>query len=235
MFDDYSIAGASQRHGIDENYYKVNDDDISPTSSRTTTPSPEDMSITQSSPAIDSVTELSHRLNQHTLGEQEHQSTPFEPLLLSSTSSDIEPPISSLRTRRCRSSSLLIWQQRQAMTRRQCTLSHLSHISALVEELSHNVNNPDYDAPHPSSTYRSPVSPTSNPSSFASFDSTPSSSGSEDCGSEASCASSRIIASKVGKEWRRGVLREEAMERKKKLVMKKIRMRKSLVSLRTGE
>ncbi|KAL8768054.1 MAG: hypothetical protein Q9209_005597 [Squamulea sp. 1 TL-2023] len=235
MFDDYSIAGASQPHRTDKNYSMMMDDDISPTSSRTTTPSPEDMSIPQSPPAMDSLTELSYRLKQHTLGEREHQSTHLEPLLLSPASLDVEPPTSSARTRRRRSSSLLIWQQRQALTRRQCTLSHLSHISALVEELSQNVNKPDYDATHPSSTYRSPVSPTSNPSSFASFNSTPSSSGSEDCGSGTSCAPSKIMASKVGKEWRRGASCREATERKKKLVMKKIRMRRSLVRLRMGE
>lgn len=236
MFEDYSIAGASQPHG----YYAVMDDDISPTSSRTTTPTPEEANIYQPSSSMDSVAELSYRLEQHTLGAREQRPNVFEySSPLSPPSLEIEPPTtsSSLRTRRRRSSSLLIWQQRQAMTRRQCTTpAHLAHISALVEDVSPDVNNPYYDASHPSSTYhQSPVSPTSNPTSFACFDSTPSSSGSEDCGSEtSSCSSGRVLASKIGKEWRRGGS-SEAMERKQKWVLKKIKMRRSLLRMRAGE
>lgn len=235
MFDGYSIAAASQSHG----YYAVMDDDISPTSSRTTTPTPEEATVYHSSSSMDSVAELSYRLEQHTLGARGQRLNILEsPSPLLPPSLEFEPPISSsLRTQRRRSSTLRIWQQRQAMTRRQCiTPAHLSHIPALVEDVSPYVNNPYYDASHPSSTYhRSPGSPTSNPCSSTSFDPTPSSSGSEDCGSEtSSCTSSRILASRVGKEWRRGGS-SEAMERKQKLVLKKIRMRRSLMRIRAEE
>lgn len=187
----------------------------------------------QSPSTMDSVAELSSRLQQHTLEAHRHHLATREAPAFSPPVSDSEPPTSTLRTRRRRSSSLLICQQRQAMTRRQCTPAHLSHIAALVEEMSQHSNGPDFDAAHPSSTYRAPVSPTSNPCSFTSLDSTPSSSGSEDCGSENACISSRIFASKVGKGWRKESP-THALGREQKLVLKKIRMRKSLGRLKTA-
>ncbi|KAL8676252.1 MAG: hypothetical protein Q9186_007213 [Xanthomendoza sp. 1 TL-2023] len=238
---------------MDENYYLM-DDNISPTSSRTSTPILEETNMHQSPLSMDSVTELSYRLEQHTLEarrQQQQASTSFEPPPTLSPPSwdEIDPPptSSSLRTRRRRSSSLLVWQQRQTMTRRQCTTAHLSHISALVEEMSHNDdtnnNNPYFDLAHPSSGGdRSPISPTSNPGlSFTNFYSTPSSSssGSEDCSPENSdwAPSSRIqlASNKVGKEWRRGAATMNGLGREhQKLVWKKIRMRKSLGRLKTG-
>lgn len=229
MFEDYSIAGASQSH----DFYAVMDEDISPTSSCTTTPTPEEARGRQSSSSMDSVADLSNRLEQHTLGARQQRLDALEPPALSPLFLEMEPQISSsLGRRRRRSSSLLIRQQRQALTRRQCIPAHPSHIAALVEDVSKDINNPYHEAPHPSSTYHpTPVSPTSNPSSFASFDSTPCSSGSEDCGSESSsCMSSRMLASK---EWRRAGS-SEATERKQKLVLKKIRMRRSLMRMEAG-
>ncbi|KAL9626410.1 MAG: hypothetical protein Q9204_007327 [Flavoplaca sp. TL-2023a] len=231
MFDDYSIASASQPHRVDGGYDAGMDDDISPTSSPTTTPFPEEANTyPPSSSTMDSVMDLSYRLEQHTLEAHTQRMNALVAPDLSPLSLDIEPPaLSSLRTRRPRSSSLLILQQRQATTRRQrITPAHLSHISALVQETSR-------DTSHPSSICRTPVSPTSSPSSLASFDSTPSSSGSEDCGSETSPRiPSRILAGKVTKEWRRSTS-SDALERKQKLVLRKIRMRRSLTRMRREE
>ncbi|KAL9034547.1 MAG: hypothetical protein Q9180_005343 [Flavoplaca navasiana] len=231
MFDDYSITSASQPHQVDGGYYAALDDDISPTSSPTMTPFPEEANTSPPlSSSMDSVMDLSYRLEQHTLEAHRQRMNALVAPDLSPLSLDIEPPaLSSLRTRRPHSASLAVLQQRQATTRRQCiTPARLSHISALVEETSH-------DTSHPSSICRTPVSPTSSPSSFTSFDSTPSSSGSEDCGSEMSPRiPSRILASKVTKEWRRSTS-SEALERKQKLVMRKIRMRRSLMRMRREE
>ena len=231
MFDDYSIANASQPHPVDGGYSAVMDDDISPTSSPTTTPFPEEANTyPPSSSSMDSVMDLSYRLEQHTLEAHRQRMNALVAPDLSPLSLEIEPPaLSSLRTRLPPSSSLVVLQQRQATMRRQrITPAHLSHISALVQETSH-------DTSHPSSICRTPVSPTSSPSSFASCDSTPSSSGSEDCGSETSPRiPSRILASKVTKEWRRSTS-SEALERKQKLVLRKIRMRRSLVRMRREE
>ncbi|KAI4277943.1 MAG: hypothetical protein LQ337_001373 [Flavoplaca oasis] len=231
MFDGYSIASASQPHRVDGSYYAVMDDDISPTSSPTTTPFPEEANISPpSSSSMDSVMDLSYRLEQHTLEAHRQRMNALVAPDLSPSSLDIEPPIlSSLHTRPRRSSSLLVLQQQQATTRRQCiTPARQSHISALVEETSH-------DTSHPSSICRTPVSPTPSPSSFTSPDSTPSSSGSEDCGSETSPRiPSRILASKVTKEWRRSTS-SESLEMKQKLVLRNIRMRRSLMRMRREE
>ncbi|KAI4251837.1 MAG: hypothetical protein LQ352_004628 [Teloschistes flavicans] len=217
------------------------EDSVSPTSSRASTPAPEALLAYELEPDMDMVTELSDRFEHHTLAsclpETDDALTPCSSL-------HIEPPSKRLaRSSRSRSSSLLVWQQRQALTRRQCTQAHLSQISALVKELSpKNANGPCYSSTyHPSSsTCSTPLSPTSNPSSpGAAFDSSnPSSSGSEDCceieidtfGS----ASARPHMTKVGKaQWRRATS-VEALERKQKLVLKKVRMRKSLVRLKAN-
>ncbi|KAL8817916.1 MAG: hypothetical protein Q9223_003339 [Gallowayella weberi] len=206
------------------------DDDISPTSSRTTTPAPEETNMHQPPFSIDPVTELSYRLEQHTLqARRQQQLTPFEPPTLSPPSSETEPP-SSLHARCRHSPSLLVRQQRQAITRRQYTTTHhLSHISALVEDMSHDNANPSSSCEDD----RSPISPTSStPASlfFQNFDSTPSSSGSEDCcpDPDGDCApSNRILAGKIEKEWRRGAVATHSLAREQKLVLRKIRMRKS--------
>ncbi|KAL8719297.1 MAG: hypothetical protein Q9225_003680 [Loekoesia sp. 1 TL-2023] len=227
MFDDYSIAGASQPHDL-----CIMDDDISPTSSRATTPAPDETTMHELHFMTDTVTELSNRFQQQRLGSCTQQLIEIDPATLSPPALDIEPPTLSLRASRRRSSSLAVWQQQQSMARRQCTPAHLSQISRLVEELSENVN-PCYNATHPSSRCGNIVSPTSNPSSFNSFESTPSSSGSEDCGLDNDCLSRRVLANKVSKQSRRGAT-VDALERKQKLVLKKVRMRKSQVKLRTA-
>ncbi|KAL8808226.1 MAG: hypothetical protein Q9182_000290 [Xanthomendoza sp. 2 TL-2023] len=241
MFDNYSIAVASQAHALDEKFYIMDDDDddISPTSSRTTTPAPEETNMLQSPFSIDPVAELSYRLQQHTLQarsrqqqqqQQQQQLTPFEPPTLSPSSSEPNPPpTSSLGTRRRKHTpSLLIWQQRQAMTRRQCTPAHLSHISALVQQMSHDPQNPYFDLAAPrSSSSSGGLSPTSTSTLASSLDSTPSSSGSEDCCPDnGEWAPSRILAGKIEKEWRRGAAGMGGLNRGQKLVLRKIRMRK---------
>ena len=214
----------------------IMDDDISPTSSRTTTPAPDEEKIPKLQLNMDTVTELSDRFRHHRLESCTEPFIEIDPAALSPPIYDIEPPTLPLRASRRRSSSLLVWQQRQSMTRRQCTPAHLSQISKLVDELSQDIN-PCYNATHPSSDHRGPVSPTSNPSSFDSSESTPSSSGSEDCGLDNESLSRRVLANKmssrVNKESRRGAT-VDVLERKQKLVLKKVRMRKSLVRLRTA-
>ncbi|KAL8904782.1 MAG: hypothetical protein Q9207_003046 [Kuettlingeria erythrocarpa] len=230
MFDDYTIAAASVPHDQYETDFM--DENISPTSSRSTTPAPEDMSVYHSPPHLDMVTELSHRFKQQSLGSRRQRFPPMHPAALLPPTLDIEPPSLPLRSSRRRSSSaLLVWQQRQTMTRQQCTPAHLLQISKLVEELSQDIN-PSCNATHPSSSsgYRAPLSPTSNPSSCSSFESTPTSSGSEDSGFHGVRTSSRRLANRVNKEARRRE-RIEGLERKQKLVLKKIRLRKSLVSV----
>lgn len=210
------------------------DDDISPTSSRTTTPAPEEMNLYDLPPNLDIVTELSNRFQQQSLSARKQQLRPMDPAVLLPPTLDIESPSLPLRSSRRRSSSLLVSQQRQSMARRQCTPAHLSHISKLVEELAQDVN-PCYNATHPSSSvYRAPLSPTSNPSSFNSFESTPTSSGSEDCGLDIDGLSRSGHVDRVDKESRRRRTTIEGLERKQKLVLKKVRLRKSLVRLRTA-
>ncbi|KAL9600808.1 MAG: hypothetical protein Q9219_002946 [cf. Caloplaca sp. 3 TL-2023] len=227
MFDGYSIIGASHPHDL-----CFRDEDISPTSSRATTPASEEFDMAPSPLDMDTVAELSDRFRQHRLGSCSQQMIDVDNPTSLRSAVDIAPPKLPFRTSRRRSSSLLIWQQRQNMTRRQCKPAHLLQISRLVEELSQDTK-PCYNATHPSSDHRSPVSPTSNPSSpFSDFESTPSSSGSEDCGLEIDCAVKGALGNKVSKEARRGG-GGDALERKQKLVLKKVRMRKSLVRLRT--
>ncbi|KAL8939981.1 MAG: hypothetical protein Q9216_003058 [Gyalolechia sp. 2 TL-2023] len=207
------------------------DEDISPTSSRATTPVEDKMNVTELQLNMDALTELSNRFQQHRLDPYAHE---IDASTLSPPTLDIEPPTLPLRaSRRRRSSSLLIWQQRQNMSRRQCTPTHVSQIAKLVDQLSHDVN-PGYNATHPSSHCRSPVSPTSSPSSFHSLDSTPSSSGSEDSGCGHDSLSRRLVANKISKESRRGAAVDALEKRQPKLVLKKVRMRKSLVRLRTA-
>ncbi|KAL9007022.1 MAG: hypothetical protein Q9188_000226 [Gyalolechia gomerana] len=207
------------------------DEDISPTASRATTPSPDELNMTERQWNMDTITELSNRFQQHRLGSYAHE---IDPAALSPLALDIEPPTLPLRASRRRSSSLPIRQQRRNMSRRQCTPTHLSQISRLVEELSQDVN-PCYNATHPSSQYRSSVSPTSNPPSFNSLESTSSSSsGSEDSGCDHDSLSRRLVANKVSKESRRGATVDASERRQQKLVPKKVRIRKSLVRLRTA-
>ncbi|KAI4131907.1 MAG: hypothetical protein LQ338_000989 [Usnochroma carphineum] len=231
MFDHYSIAGASLPHDPFET--DDMDDNISPTSSRTTTPTPDETDMYDIQQTTDTVAELSNRFKQQSLRDRRqrlppmHPSTPLPPAL------NIEPPTLPLRSSRRRSSSLLVWQQRQSMTRRQCTPAQLSQISKLVEELSQDVN-PCYNTTHPSSSdTQAPLSPTSNPSSFGSLESTPTSSGSEDCGPEITGSSRRMDVGRIDKESRKRST-AEVLDRKQKLVLKKVRMRKSLNRLRTA-
>ncbi|KAI4188675.1 MAG: hypothetical protein L6R41_001996 [Letrouitia leprolyta] len=204
------------------------DEDISPTCSRATTPVSDEMDKAQLPLSTDTIVELSNRFQQHRLD-------PYAPETDGSTLSppalDIEPPTLPLRAARRRSPSLLVWQQRQSMSRRQRTPAHLSQISRVVEGLSRDVN-PCYNATHPSSQQRSPVSPTSNPSSFSSLESTPSLSGSEDSGCDHDFSSRRLIANKISKETRRGATVDALERRQQKLVLKKVRMRKSLMKIR---
>ncbi|KAL8695099.1 MAG: hypothetical protein Q9218_000377 [Villophora microphyllina] len=232
MFDGYSIADASRPHDLDEGF--IMDDDVSPTSSRTSTPAPEGTTLYDLPPDMDLVTDLSSRFKYQSLESRRHDSTSTYAEALTSSSFDLEPPPPRPRSSRRRSSSLLVWQQRQALARRQCNPAHLSQISALVEELSHN-SNACYSSAHPSSGCQSPVSRTSDPSSPISFDSNPSSSGSEDYEIEVDTFSPSEAPpmARVDKAWRRGTS-IEALERKQKLVLKKVRMRKSLVRLKAN-
>ncbi|KAL8839382.1 MAG: hypothetical protein Q9170_001776 [Blastenia crenularia] len=214
MFDNYSITTASQSHDL-----YIMEDDVSPTSSRATTPTQDEIDMIQSPLNMDMVTELSNRFQQHRLTSCTQEVNQIDTHAFPTPTIDIEPPSIPLRASRQRSSSLLRWQQRQSMARRQCTPAHLSQISKLVEELSQDAN-PCYNATHPSSDHGSLVSPTSNPSSCSSFESTPSSSGSEDCGLDIDCAARRVLATKVSKHSRRGAPMDP-LERKQKLVMKK--------------
>lgn len=206
------------------------DEDVSPTSSRATTPAPEAIDMSQLEFNTDTIAELSNRFRQHRLDPYAHKT---DDLTLSSPVLDIEPPTLPLRAARRRSSSLLVWQQRQSMSRRQCTPAHLSQISKLVEDLSQDANL-CYNANHPSSQHSSPVSPTSNPSSCNSLESTPSPSGSEDSGCDHDCLSRRLVANKISKESRRGATIDALERRQQKLVLKKVRMRKSLVKMRSA-
>ncbi|KAL8764098.1 MAG: hypothetical protein Q9184_000240 [Pyrenodesmia sp. 2 TL-2023] len=227
MFEHYSIAGASLPHDVYQT--DLMDDNISPTSSRTTTPAPEEMDLNGLPPPVGLVIELSYRFKQQSLGARRQQRRPVNPTALLPPTLDIEPPSLPLGSSRPRSSSSLpIWQQRRTMTRRQCTPAYLAQISKLVEELSQDVN-PCYNTTRPfSSEYRTPLSPTSIVSSRSSFESTPSSSGSEDSSFSTVPTSSRVLAHKVDKEARRRE-RVEALERRQKLVLKKVRLRRSSV------
>ncbi|KAL8944119.1 MAG: hypothetical protein Q9211_000710 [Gyalolechia sp. 1 TL-2023] len=222
MFDGFSIAFASQPHDL-----YLMDKNLSPTSLRATTRM---TGMTELWLKVDTVTELSNRFQQHRLGSYEHE---IDPATLSPPALGIEPLALPLRAARRRSSSLLVWQQRQTMSRRRCTPAHMSQASRLVEELSLDVN-PPYSSTHPCSQYSGPVSPTSNPSSFNSFDSTPSSSASGDPGCDHVSWSKRLVANKVSKESRRGGTVDTLETRQQRLVLKQVRMRKSFVSLRTA-
>ncbi|KAI4199003.1 MAG: hypothetical protein LQ350_004919 [Teloschistes chrysophthalmus] len=215
---------ASRSRDLDGNF--MMEDNISPTSSRTSTPAPEALFSYEFAPSMDMVTELSSRFEHQTLASCGPDTDPLSPPSL-----NIEPPKRHARSSRSRSSSLLVWQQRQTLARRQCTQAHLSQISALVKEMSP-------DSTHPSFTCSGPLSPTSNPSSpGGAFDSNPSSSGSEDCCEieldtfDCGSAAERPHMTRVGKAWRRATS-VEALERKQKLVLKKVRMRKSLIRIK---
>ncbi|KAL8957995.1 MAG: hypothetical protein Q9193_004861 [Seirophora villosa] len=242
MFDDYSIAGASLPHDLDDTAILL-DEDISPTSSRAGTPSPVEMNVNDALPPNpDMITELSSRFKQQSLGARTQQQLgPMEPADLLPPTLAIESPLLPLRSSsRRRSSSLLVWQQRQSMTRRQCSPAYLAQISKLAGELTSSRDlNLCYNATHPSSADhdRPPLSPTSNPSSCcssSSFGSTPTSSGSEDAGfGVLGRPSRRVLPSKVDKCSRRKS-KVEALERKQALVLKNVRVRRSSNRLRAG-
>lgn len=84
MFDGYSIAVASQPHDL-----YIMDEDVSPTSSRATTPAPEAIDMSQLEFNTDTIAELSNRFRQHRLDPYAHKT---DDLTLSSPVLDIEPP-----------------------------------------------------------------------------------------------------------------------------------------------
>ncbi|KAL8713378.1 MAG: hypothetical protein Q9220_002577, partial [cf. Caloplaca sp. 1 TL-2023] len=230
MFDDYTFATASQPHGVYTTNYM--DDGVSPTSSRMTTPPPDEMYTSDTRSDSNMITELSVRLEQYNLGASTQPLGTFSEAALPATFSDIEPPTLPLRKLRPQASSLNVWQQRQILTRRRCHPAHLSHIKTLAESIEQDTT-PCYNVAHPSSNHQGPLSPTSDPSSLNSPESTPSSSGSEDCSFESHHISKYALANRIGKEWRRETSLD-AVERRQKLVMKKIRMRKSLARMKVA-
>ena len=225
-FDHYSLLDASRSHS--SHYPHTMDDDISPTSSRAASPTLEDVSMDS---VIDPVTELSLHFDQQTLQACDQKPAVLDARTLLPPAIIVEPPSLPLKLSRRRSSSLLILQQRQAMSRRQCNPAHLSRISALVEDLACE-RQTSYDTAHPSSHDQSPVSPTSTPSSDSSLESTPTSSGAEDASFYPTPRIKRPLAHRVSKDLGPATS-SEALERKQKLILKKVRMRKSSIKLKS--
>ncbi|MCJ1257543.1 hypothetical protein MMC24_005369 [Lignoscripta atroalba] len=121
------------------------DDDISPHSSRGIYDA--ECSWPSSTSANDSIAELSHLFDQQSLRSQAaspHLEAPA--LQLQDHCSSFQTALTS----RPHNYPYHVRQQRQANTRRQCNLSHLARISALVQEVLQE-KTPSYITPHPSS------------------------------------------------------------------------------------
>ena len=230
MFEDFSFASASRQRAFYDPFPTM-DDGVSPSSSRDSTPcfvngyngSGRRYSIS------DSIAELSREFDQHTLTPRSRRpsvsrdgSTPRA----REHYQHLQAP-SSFSNRAC--------GRRQSINRLQCSSTHLSRISALVENVV-QTGQPLYDSTHPNAMLDDSTSPSLSPDedppsmTDSYFGFTPLASSSTSGGSGLAQHSLQYSQShRIDKELRHSASRGEVT-----LVKKKIRVRKSSKSLSKG-
>ena len=231
MFEDFSFACASRQHAF-YNPYPM-DDNVSPTSSRESTPCGDagyDASPERAYPISTSIVELSQHFDQHTITSR-RQSVCIEASI---------PRARELHPRHHSPNSFTsrVSRQRQNLSRLQCSSDHLSRISGLVEEMVQS-GQPLYEPTQPAALLDDPTSPSLSPDevpSMASYFTISSSRSSSSFG--ATCdpriphhSLRRSPSYKIEKDLRHSTSRDGFG---KPMVKKKIRMRKSLKLLESG-
>ena len=232
MFEDFSFACASRQRAFHDLYPM--DDSVSPTFSRESTPccdngcsgSPE-----RGYPISTSIAELSQHFDQHSLTSRRPSACieSFAPRARELNLPNHSP--NSFSNRVCR--------QRKSLNRLQCSSEHLSRISAFVEEMV-QTGQPLYEPTHPAALLDDSSSPSLSPdvvptmSSYFNVRSSRPSSSYDGNGDPRSpqhpLRSSQSY--KVDKDLRHSASREGIG---KPMVKKKIRMRKSLKMVESGE
>lgn len=227
MFEDFSFACTIRRH-----LYHISltamEDSISPSSSRESTPFYEsgyNVSQRPLSVTSNAITELSQHFDQHSL-------TPRRPMLPRDGSTPraheqqfTHPSASSFSNRVCR--------QRQSLNRLQCSSTHLSRISALVEDMVQSTQ-PLYGPIHSTSMLEDSSSPSlspdeQTPSATSYFGFTPIAGNGPAIASLHGSAQRSLRHSpsyRIDKELRYNASRD-GIGRSQQMVQKKIRMRKS--------
>ena len=203
---------------------------ISPNSSRDTTPNGEDDNsnpATQCSATYNSITDLSQHFDRHSLTSR-RPSVVRETLPLRA-----RDHVQSLQS--ASNFSNRVCRQRRSLNRLQCSPTHLSRISALVEEVV-QTGHPIYDSTYPNhSTLDDSTSPSlspdeQRPSQSSYFGFTPlSPSSTSTFGARTTHSTRQVPSCKVDKELRHCTSRESIGGQR--MVQKKIRMRRSSKSL----
>ena len=230
MFEHFSFTAATTRRRCLLHAIPM-DNTISPSSSRES--SPRCQSTYNASRRVaataTSIAEMSHHFDQHSL-------TPRQLIVDQDESTPKAYQHASLRPS-SQSSSIRVCRQRQSMNRLQCTSTHLSRISALVEDIVQSTQ-PVYDPTHPNSTLEDSTSPSLSPDEQPSsvdsyFGFTPISSSilvTDPRHGSAQHSLRHSHSYKVDKDLRHSASRD-GISGGKKLVQKKIRMRRSTKNL----
>ena len=204
------------------------EDSVSPNSSRESPPGYENgYHGSRRYSSSNSIAELSRHFNQHSL-------TPRRPsTVLNESTPRARDPNPYLQSPN--SSSNRVCRRRQSINRLQCSSTHLSRISTLVEDMvqtgqPYNTYDPTYSSSMLDDSTSPSLSPDEHVSSYFGFSSLPASSAVG--GSNAAQHSLRNQHScKIDKELRHSASRDGLG---KPMVKKKIRMRKSSKSLSNG-
>lgn len=233
MFEKFSFASASRQHRAFYDSFTTMDDSISPSSSRDSTPCHENgyNGSGRRYSISNSIAELSRDFDQQTLTPRSRRPS-------------ISRDVSTHRTREhpqhlqsASSFSNRVCRRRQSINRLQCSTTHLSRISALVEDMVHT-GQPLYDPTHPSARLDDSTSPSLSPdeeppsaTSYFGFTSLPPSSAASPGLAQHSLRHSQQSGSRrVDREPRHVASRDGNVT----MVKKKIRMRKSTKSLSKG-
>lgn len=234
MFEDFSFACASRQH-LYYHPFPSMDDNVSPNSSRESTPCYENGysgSGRRYPAASNSIAELSRHFDQHSLTARRPSIAREGTTPRARDHNQPHQAANSFSNRVCR--------QWQSVNRLQCSSTHLSRISALVEDMV-QTSQPLYDPPHPNSRLDDSTSPSLSPdeqqssgSSYFGFAPLSSSSASAIGGYGSVQHSQQPSHSyKIDKELRHSASRD-GIGGNQRMVQKKIRMRKSSKSLSMG-
>ncbi len=223
MLEDFSFTSSTK--GQSFHSASSMDSSVSPTSSRGTSPSFDD-GYTRRSTASYSIEELSQRFDRHNL---DHQRPDLYPDAVLSQARNVDPSTRAQRNQNSTNNASHLWQQRQALSRRQCTPNHSWQPSTIHEGRLSN-DRSSYDTSHPSSLtigtssqmqWRDGMSHPTSP--FTPLPSSPPYS--EDSESDPAQVLRAQHTYKLGKELRH-IPSRDALP-KQRVVMKKIRRRKS--------
>lgn len=231
MFEDFSFASASKQQQAFYDSFPTMDDSVSPSSSRDSTPGYDNGNIGSGRrySISNSIAELSREFGQQTLTPRNRRpsiSQDGSTLRAREHNQHLQSP-STFSNRVCR--------RRQSINRLQCSSTHLSRITTLVENMV-QTGQPLYESTHPNARLDDSTSPSLSPdeeppSATSYFGFTPLPNASPTNGSGLAQHSLRHSQShRVDQELRRAASRDGNVT----MVKKKIRMRKSSKSLSKG-